>query len=98
VRQHPRTGRKCLYVVEGVMTHIVGMEPAESAELLAELLAHIVRPEVVHRHRWRVGDVVMWDNYSAVHRATTDFELPARRLMHRTTLRAQQPADMRTAG
>ncbi len=88
VRRHPRTGRKCLYVVEGVISHIVGMEPGESRALLDELLAHIVRPEAVYRHRWRVGDVLMWDNYSAVHRATGDFEWPQRRLMHRTTLSA----------
>ncbi|MGE4239137.1 TauD/TfdA dioxygenase family protein [Ramlibacter sp.] len=88
VRRHPITGRKCLYVVEGVISHIVGMSRAESKALLDELLAHIVRPEAVYRHRWKVGDVVMWDNYAAVHRATGDFELPQRRLMHRTTLSA----------
>ncbi len=86
VRVHPRTGRKCLYVVEGVISEIIGMDPAESERLLKELLAHIVRPEVVYRHRWQVGDIVIWDNYSALHRATGDFELPHRRLMHRTTL------------
>jgi taurine dioxygenase len=86
VRTHPRTGRKCLYVVEGVIARIVGMDESESEALVQKLLQHIVRPEVVYRHRWRVGDVVMWDNYSAVHRAVGDFELPQRRLMHRTTL------------
>lgn len=88
VRRHPRTGRKCLYVVEGVITHIVGLDPDESAQLLDTLLKHIVRSDVVYRHRWRVGDLVLWDNYSAVHRAIGDFELPQRRLMHRTTLSA----------
>jgi len=86
VRRHPRTGRKCLYVVEGVIDHIVGMTPAESEPLLAELLAHVVRAQACYRHRWQVGDVVMWDNYSTLHRATSDFQLPERRLMHRTTL------------
>ena len=86
VRRHPFTGRKCLYVVEGVISRIVGMDPAESEPLLQRLLAHVIRPEVVYRHRWRVGDAVMWDNYSALHRATPDYELPARRHMHRTTL------------
>ncbi len=92
VRRHPVTGRKCLYVVEGVIDHIIGVEPAESKELLDYLLKHITRPETVYCHRWKVGDVLMWDNYSAVHRATGDFELPQRRLMHRTTLSAPNAA------
>lgn len=86
VRTHPRTGRKCLYVVEGAISEVIGMPAGEAGNLLKELLAHIVRPEAVYRHRWKVGDVVMWDNYSALHCAIGDFELPQRRRMHRTTL------------
>lgn len=93
VRRHPRTGRKCLYVVEGVISHIVGMGRDESRELLDTLLAHVIRNEVVYRHHWQVGDLVMWDNYSAMHRAVGDFELPQRRLMHRTTLSAPSQAE-----
>lgn len=88
VRRHPYTGRKCLYVVEGVISDIVGMSREESQPLLEQLLRHVVRPEVVYRHAWRVGDAVMWDNYAALHRATPDYDLPARRRMHRTTLAA----------
>lgn len=92
VRRHPRTGRKCLYVVEGVISRIVGMGEDESEALVQQLLQHVVRPEVVHRHRWRVGDLVLWDNYSAMHCAIGDFEWPERRLMHRTTLSCPAPA------
>lgn len=87
IRAHPRTGRKCLYVNAGLTTGIVGLQPKESAELLAELFAHCVRPEHVYRHRWRVGDLVMWDNCSTQHCAVSDYALPQRRLMHRTTIR-----------
>lgn len=86
VKVHPRSGRKCLYLCEGVISRVVGLEPAESDELVGFLERHVVRPEFVYRHRWRVGDVVMWDNRSCLHKATGDFELPLRRLMHRTTL------------
>ena len=86
VRVHPRTGRKCLYVSEGAITHIEGMGVDQSQELLNTLLAHVLRPEVVYRHKWRVGDVVMWDNISSVHCAVGNFDWPQRRLMHRTTL------------
>jgi taurine dioxygenase len=86
VREHPRTGRKCLYICEHVISRIAGLDREESDRLIAELERHVVRPEFVYRHRWRVGDVVMWDNCSCIHKATGDFELPLRRLMHRTTL------------
>jgi taurine dioxygenase len=86
VRIHPRTGRKCLYISEGAIREIVGLDRQESEDLIQELFAHLIRPEVVYRHRWKVGDVVMWDNYSAVHCATGGFDLPLRRRMHRTTL------------
>lgn len=92
VRPHPRTGRKCLYLCEGVISRIIGLEPEESDALIAFLEAHVTRPEFVYRHRWRVGDLVMWDNRSCLHKATGDFELPLRRLMHRTTLAAETAA------
>jgi len=86
VRRHPRTGRKSLYLSQGVVSRIEGMVPEESDALIAELERHMVRPEFVYRHNWRVGDLVMWDNCSAIHRAIADFALPLRRRMHRTTV------------
>ena len=92
VRTHPITGKKSLHVVQGVISQVVGMPTQESEALIHALVDHVIRPEVVYRHSWRVGDIVLWDNYSALHRATGDFKLPQRRLMHRTTLSAPQPA------
>ncbi len=86
VKVHPRTGRKCLYFAEEAMTRIVGMDDRESAEVLEAVHRHVLRPEFVYRHRWQVGDLVMWDNISCIHKATGDFSLPLRRTMHRTTL------------
>ena len=88
VRIHPLTGKKCLHVVQGVISEIIGLDQAESDTLIDTLINHVIRPEVVYRHSWRVGDIVMWDNYSALHQANGDFKLPQRRLMHRTTLSA----------
>lgn len=90
VRTHPHTGRKCLYVNEGFTVGLVGVPDDEARALLAELYAHCTRPEFVYRHRWRVGDVVMWDNCATIHRATVDYALPERRLMQRTTLRGTE--------
>jgi alpha-ketoglutarate-dependent taurine dioxygenase len=86
VRTHPYTGRQSLYVTAGECIGIVGMSDDEAVELIAELDAHCVRPEFLYRHKWRVGDLVMWDNASAMHLAICDYALPQRRLMHRTTV------------
>lgn len=86
VRVHPRTGRKSIYYSEGAISHIEGMTPEASEPILESVRQHVVRPEFQYRHVWRVGDVVMWDNCSCIHKASADFELPHRRRMHRTTL------------
>lgn len=91
VRTHPYTGRKCLFVNEGYTSRIVGLSDAESDALLAELFEHATRPEFVYRHRWQIGDLLIWDNCSTQHRAVMDYELPRRRLMERTTLRGSVP-------
>lgn len=91
VRTHPYTGRKALYVTAGECIGIAGMPDDEALPLIAELDAFCVRPEFCYRHRWREGDLVMWDNASAMHLAICDYALPQRRLMHRTTVIGSQP-------
>jgi taurine dioxygenase len=91
VRTHPFTGRKALYVTAGECIGITGMPEDEALDLIAELDAFCVRPEFCYRHSWRVGDLVMWDNASAMHLAICDYALPERRLMHRTTVIGSEP-------
>jgi len=91
VRTHPHTGRKALYVTAGECIGVAGMPDDEALDLIAELDAHCVKPEFCYRHQWRVGDLVMWDNASAMHLAICDYALPERRLMHRTTVIGTQP-------
>lgn len=88
VRTHPFTGRKCLYVMRDDCTRIVGMDDEEAQSIVAALADHITRPEFVYRHRWRPGDLLIWDNCTVQHRAIQDYGLPLRRLMHRTTFAA----------
>jgi taurine dioxygenase len=87
VRTHPVTKRKGLFVNEAHTSHIVGVSPEESERLLAELYAHVIKPEFVYTHHWQPGDLLMWDNAAVQHKATFDYDLPMRRLMHRTTVR-----------
>lgn len=86
IRRHPITGRKVLFVNEGFTAVMEGMPVEESAALLPELYAHIVRPEFLYTHRWRVGDLLIWDNCLVQHRAIRNYALPLRRLLHRTTV------------
>jgi taurine dioxygenase len=86
VRIHPHTGKKCLYVNEGYTTRILGLAETESDALLAELKAHAVRPEFRYTHKWKVGDLLMWDNCATQHKAVPNYALPQRRLMERTTV------------
>jgi alpha-ketoglutarate-dependent taurine dioxygenase len=90
VRVHPETGRRGLFVNPGFTSHIVGVSEAESRGILDLLYAHLTKPEHIVRHRWRVGDVAMWDNRSTAHYANRDYGT-ARRVMHRITLRGDVP-------
>jgi taurine dioxygenase len=86
VRIHPFTGRKCLYVTDTYTSRILGLPQDESDDLITELSAHCVKPEFQYSHKWQPYDFVMWDDCSTQHRATIDYRLPQRRLMHRTTV------------
>lgn len=86
VRVHPVTKRKCLYVSEGYTVKILGVPDDESRALVSALTTQCARPEFHYRHNWREGDLVMWDDCSTQHKATFDYALPMRRLMHRTTV------------
>ena len=86
VRIHPKTGRKCLFINEGHTSHLTGMSRAESDAMLGDLYAHIIQPEFIYGHSWRVGDLLMWDNIAVQHKATFDYD-PLPRLLYRTTVR-----------
>jgi alpha-ketoglutarate-dependent taurine dioxygenase len=91
VRTHPETGIKSLYLGNH-SSHILGWPVAEGRALLDELLAHATQPEFVHAHRWRLGDLVMWDNRCLLHRAVANFALDRHhRVLHRTVLRGTVP-------
>ena len=87
VQSHPVTGRKLLFVNEGHTVEILDLPEEEGRTLLSELVSHCTRPEFVYRHRWAVGDLLMWDNIPTQHLAVFDYALPQRRYLHRTTLK-----------
>jgi len=86
VRVHPWTGKKVIYVNKGECGAIEGMEESEALALIEELADTVVRDEFIYRHKWAVGDVIMWDNCAVQHLALKDYKLPLRRMMWRITV------------
>ena len=75
VRTHPETGRKGLFISNAVSTgikDILDLAPDASQSLIDELFAHTDDPRFQVRHKWQVGDLVIWDNRTLMHKATTD--------------------------
>lgn len=86
VRTHPVTGRRSLLLGSMMISGIVGLDEAESTALLDELHAHATAEKYQYRHRWSVGDLVIWDNDATMHtRTACDHELH-HRLLYRTTV------------
>lgn len=90
-RTHPVTGRKCIYVTEGECTAIDDIPEQEGLALISELHQHLIHPRFQYRHRWQVGDVLMWDNCTCQHLALHDYGPDLRRLMHRVTVDGAVP-------
>jgi alpha-ketoglutarate-dependent 2,4-dichlorophenoxyacetate dioxygenase len=90
VRANPRNGRKAFFVGSHAC-EILGMPTDEARTLLRQLLDLATQPEIVYTHRWRPGDMVMWDNRCVLHRGRPWDETLYRRVMHRTTVAGEGP-------
>lgn len=86
VRVHPQTGRKALFVSEWMCTKIDGMTREEGQGLIDFLCRHSTREEFTFRQKWRVGDVLMWDNRATVHMALADYPANFDRELLRTSI------------
>jgi taurine dioxygenase len=91
VRTHPEAGRKALYLNPNRMERIVGLERAESDQLLDALIAHAIAERYQYRHKWQQGDVLIWDNRCTMHKANGDYPAGARRIMHRIMVEGTVP-------
>jgi len=87
VRTHPETARPCLFLGRRRNSYVLGLPLEESEALLDALWSQATQVEFTFRQQWRPGDVVMWDNRCTLHRRDP-FDANARRLMHRTQLKA----------
>ncbi|WP_332769707.1 TauD/TfdA dioxygenase family protein [Phenylobacterium sp.] len=82
---HPGSGRKALYVNPAFTVGFEGWSREESMALLTYLYQHAVKPQFVHRFKWRPGSMAIWDNRATWHHAMNDYQ-GQRRLMHRITI------------
>ncbi|MDB5725519.1 MAG: hypothetical protein JWQ16_2273 [Novosphingobium sp.] len=82
-------GRKSLMLSVAV-SHVQGLHPADSYDLLCRLRVHMAQPEYVYRHTWREDDLLIWNNTGTLHRARP-FDPSSGRLLHRFTLEGDEP-------
>ena len=90
VRTHPETGKKCLYLGDHAES-IVGMPYDEGRALIDELNALAVHPDLLWKHRWRPGELIVWDNRCTMHRATEYDPATQRRVVRRCTVLGEVP-------
>src|SRR5918993_508155 len=83
VRTHPENGRKFLYLNPVRIEAIVGMEEKDALALVAELIAHATQKKYEYRHKWIMGDVVIWDDRSVMHQANADYDMKELRHLYR---------------
>ena len=91
VTVHPQSGRKALYINPIRIDAIDGMGDDEALELLDQLLAHAIQQAHQYRHQWQVGDLVLWDNRSLLHKANADYDMGQKRYLLRVMLRDDSP-------
>ena len=96
VRRHPVTGRKSLFLAAHAGS-IVGWTTPEARMFLRDLIEHATQPQFVYQHKWRVGDLVMWDNRQTMHRARRFDDRNEVRDVRRTTLAGDGPLIVQVA-
>ena len=95
VRVHPADGRRALWVSTGTVKGITGMPNDAALALIDELVAFCTQERFVYRHRWRVGDVLMWDNRCTLHTGTLYDDTKYQREMYRMWVKGERPVGVR---
>lgn len=91
IRVHPANGRHALWVSTGTVKGIVGMPTEEALQLIDELVEFCTQEQFVYRHKWQVGDVLVWDNRCTLHTGTLYDDTKYDRLMHRLWAKGDKP-------
>lgn len=91
IRTHPADGRKALWPSTGTVIEVVGMANPQGLDLVQELVEFATQDQFVFRHKWRVGDILMWDNRCTLHTGTLFDDTKYIREMHRLWVRGDRP-------
>jgi taurine dioxygenase len=89
VRSDPKTGRKALFLGRRPNAYVLGLSVADSEALLDSLWTHATQQHFTMCHEWRVGDLLMWNNLSVLHRRDP-FDPKTRRVMHRSQIKGDE--------
>src|SRR5262249_60113742 len=89
VRVHPDNGRKFLYLNPVRLDAIIGMEDGAAMALVNELVAHATQQKYEYRHKWVMGDMVIWDDRSVMHQANGDYDMKEVRHLHRIMIKGR---------
>ncbi|MGY8993617.1 MAG: TauD/TfdA dioxygenase family protein [Rhodospirillales bacterium] len=91
VRTHPVNGSKAVWFHPTKLDHIIGMSPEDSQEFIADLTVKLTKPEFTYVHQWKLGDMLIWDNRSALHKAGFDYDHSQHRYLYRLLVRGDRP-------
>jgi len=91
VRTHEDTGEKTIYFNSNRTDRVVGMAREESDALLDMVYSHVTQPKYQYHHKWRVGDILLWDNRCLMHAVNMDFPVGQTRLHQRILLEGDRP-------
>lgn len=91
VRTHPADGRKALWPSTGTVIEVMGMPKQEGLDLVEEMVEFATQDRFVYRHKWRKGDILMWDNRCTLHTGTLYDDTKYIREMHRLWVRGDKP-------
>ncbi len=92
VRTHPERSTKAIWFHKSKTERVIGMEPQETQDFLEELLEIAIKPEFTYVHEYTLGDMLMVDNRSAMHKAGFDYDHSQHRMVYRALVRGERPA------
>ena len=91
VRTHPECGTRSIWFHKAKTENIIGMEPQETQNFLSELLEEAIRPEFTYTHEYTLGDMLIIDNRSSMHKAGFDYDHNQHRMLYRALVRGDKP-------
>ena len=91
VRTHPERGTRSIWFHKAKTENIIGMESQETQNFLAELLEEAIRPEFTYIHEYTLGDMLIIDNRSSMHKAGFDYDHSQHRMLYRALVRGDKP-------